>query len=360
MSRGLVGVLLALTVWAYVPALTGPFVYEDYGSVPWASGETGRIHWPGWQWLTPGRRVTMWTLQTNYDLGGERTLGYHLGNLAIHLLNGGLLWLIARRLLATDGAALVALAVFWLHPIQVEAVAYISGRTDLLLTTGALLGLWAIVTPVRLGWRLLALAGSVGLALGAKEQGIVILALLPWSAWLLAEVVVPWAVVAVAGWLLLLAAIPLVWRITHDPYVTLSAYGVLGYAAHQAAAAWRLLALVVWPVGFTVDHDFDLVGPALAALALGALGALALAAWRVRRPAPLVTWAVGWALLAIGPRFILRMPELLNEHQFLTVMVAVALAGGWLAGALAHVLRGVSWSVARSSSSWLASSSGRS
>jgi Flp pilus assembly protein TadD len=65
---------------------------------------------------------------------------FHGGNMVLHALNGYLLWLILGALGATPMAALLGSLLFILHPMQVEAVAWISGAKDLLCGFFALSG----------------------------------------------------------------------------------------------------------------------------------------------------------------------------------------------------------------------------
>ncbi len=66
----------------------------------------------------------------------------HLGVLCLHLLNGVLLWYLSRRWLS-EVASVLVVTLFWLHPLQVESVAYISGGMETLLTSYTLIAVLA-------------------------------------------------------------------------------------------------------------------------------------------------------------------------------------------------------------------------
>ncbi|MBF0319479.1 MAG: hypothetical protein HQL01_06735 [Nitrospirae bacterium] len=62
-------------------------------------------------------------------------LGYHLHNILIHVANSVLVFVVAGRLMEDgDMPAFLAALVFALHPAHTEPIAWISGRTDLLVT----------------------------------------------------------------------------------------------------------------------------------------------------------------------------------------------------------------------------------
>ena len=183
----ILGVLVGVS---YFPALLGGFVWDD---VIFAE-EPVVQRWSGlWNiWFSPADikneghywPVVYTTFWLEHKLWGLAPLGYHLVNLLLHWVNSLLVWRLLRRL-AVPGAWAVA-AVFAVHPLHVESVAWIIERKDLL---SALFYLTAALTWVRFvegpGW------GRYGLALalftaGLLSKSVVVtfpVALLIWHWW---------------------------------------------------------------------------------------------------------------------------------------------------------------------------------
>ena len=70
----------------------------------------------------------------DYAVWGLDPRGYHATNVLLHALASVLVFLVARQLLRRRLWAVVAAALFALHPVHVEAVAWLSARKDLLST----------------------------------------------------------------------------------------------------------------------------------------------------------------------------------------------------------------------------------
>jgi len=131
----LAAVLIAATVVvSYLPAFRGGFVWDDNdyaGRIPGLSGPSGLAK----IWLSPADTAQYYpmsytSLWLEYQLWGLSPSGYHIDNVILHLLAAALLWLILRRL-AVPGAMLAA-AVFALHPVHVESVAWVTERKNVL------------------------------------------------------------------------------------------------------------------------------------------------------------------------------------------------------------------------------------
>ena len=129
--------LSALVVGSYVPAFFAGFVWDDE-----IITEAVVRDWSGlWHiWFSPAeitREGHYWplvytTFWLEHKLWGYAPTGYHVVNVVLHLGNALLLWRLAGRL-TVPGAWLLA-AVFAVHPLHVESVAWVIERKDLLST----------------------------------------------------------------------------------------------------------------------------------------------------------------------------------------------------------------------------------
>ena len=135
----LLGLGLGLMVAvSYYPAVLGSFVWDDR-----AFTEAAPVREPSglWQiWFSPSEiqgeghywPLTYTTFWLDHRLWGFAPAGFHVVNVLLHVANVVLLWRLLLRL-AVPGAWMIA-ALFAVHPVHVEAVAWVIGRKDLLAT----------------------------------------------------------------------------------------------------------------------------------------------------------------------------------------------------------------------------------
>ncbi|MFB3854117.1 MAG: tetratricopeptide repeat protein [Vicinamibacterales bacterium] len=138
--------LLLVTAGIYSPAWNGTLLWDDAQHLTQAGLRTLGGLWR--IWFEPGATQQYYPLVhtafwLQHRLWGDATLGYHLVNIALHTCSAFLVALILRRL-AVPGAWLAA-AIFALHPVQVESVAWM---TELKNTLSGALGLGALLAYV--------------------------------------------------------------------------------------------------------------------------------------------------------------------------------------------------------------------
>ncbi|MDB5339167.1 MAG: hypothetical protein JWN70_4786 [Planctomycetaceae bacterium] len=170
----LLGILTACTfirvLWADFLSYDDPFYVTAnplvLGGLSWKSltGAWTSFDCANWH---PGTWIS---LMLDYQLFGLRPWGFHLTNLLLHIANTLLLFTLLRRLSLDWGPALFVAAVFGVHPLHVESVAWITERKDVLATLFGLLALLAYVRGIQTGetWRRYVSCGWFALSLTAK------------------------------------------------------------------------------------------------------------------------------------------------------------------------------------------------
>ena len=128
------GVIILVTMLSYIPAMRGGYIWDDDHYIT----ENTTLRTPDGLrriWLEPKAlpqyyplvHTTFWL---EYHLWHVHPFGYHLVNVLLHALNAILLLLLLSHL-RVPGAWLAAL-LFALHPVQVESVAWITERKNVL------------------------------------------------------------------------------------------------------------------------------------------------------------------------------------------------------------------------------------
>lgn len=191
-SRRRLALALAVVVTAaWLPALRGGFVWDDYHDLL----RSERLHRLGavvevfrhhamWSADQPETAVATYrplalaTLALDWAAWGARPAGFHATNIALHVL-ATLAVFLALAGLVGDGAAFVVALLCALHPADAEAVAWINGRSEMLALGLGALGVWA---ASRRRWGAMALL--LYAALLGKETALVFAPVAVAVAWL--------------------------------------------------------------------------------------------------------------------------------------------------------------------------------
>ncbi len=365
---------LLATVAAYARTLDGQLQFDDTEGIERNPALRDLGAFLGGQFLDgfahAGRPIVDLTFALNYRAGGLEPWNFHVTNLAIHLGAIVLAWLLGRRLARQAGAsagewvAAAAAAAFALHPLQSQAVSYVSQRAELLASASYLSTVLLLLASEesRTGPRRgLAYAGALlAFVIGLGSKTIIITAPI---AYLLVSTADGWSSSATpqaATWRRrLMRAAPLLGGGLASAVATLGSLGghtdagfdVPGvtpwhYLLTQTRVVITYLRLLVWPTGQNVDWDFpvstSLFEPAVVASGLLLLGLLIGAAgtlWRAGRhrdPASgayrLAAIGVLWFFLVLSvTSSIVPLADVLFEHRVYLASWGIFLAAASLA-----------------------------
>lgn len=276
------------------------------------------------------RPLTTLTYLLNYAVLGntDHPAGYHWINLVLHAGNVLLLFAVARRLLGRMRPALLAAALWAVHPVLTESVTNIVGRADLLagMTTlgGLLIYLKAADARGRpRAWLFVALGAVMAAGVFSKESAvalagaIVLYELTWWKRERLATLA--WGCVAMTPAILVMLLTRL--RVlepegpAHFPMVDnpIVAAGFLEGRLTAVTVMAKYLGLLVWPANLSFDYSYAQIPLAdvhrvsdLIAWALAAAAAIAVL-WLYRRN-KVAFFAAGFAFLTILPASNLVIP----------------------------------------------------
>jgi tetratricopeptide (TPR) repeat protein len=118
--------------------------------------------------------LTWMSYRLDYQLYGLRPWGYHLTNVLLHTVNVVLLFAALRWMSGSVWRSAVAAALFALHPLRIEPVAWIAARKDLLSTTFCMLALLAYVGYARRRRAALYVLVAVSFTLGLMAKSMLV------------------------------------------------------------------------------------------------------------------------------------------------------------------------------------------
>jgi hypothetical protein len=322
--------------------------------VAWAFTTDAQSSWVPLTWLSHMAAAGVFGVEGT-KLGLPASGWHHMIDLALHVANATLLWLLLRRATGAPGRSVLVAALFALHPLHVEAVAWVSARKDTLSTLFGFAALLAYVdwTRRRGLLRYAAVVLLLGLGLLCKPMLVtwpcVMLLLDFWPLGRLRPDPADRRTLAQRTGALLLEKLPLAllvvvaslltWRF-EGPALHLTRTVPLDFRVQNAfAGVLDYLAQTVWPGGLAVLYPYPQqlapVRVAAAVLVVAAATAAALAA-ASRRGWLTVGWL--WFLGTLAPvigvvQFGLHArADRFTYLPLVGLFVIVAWGGGELAG----------------------------
>ena len=138
-----------LVLWTFLPALRNDFVWYDDGVYVTENRHVQQgLTWETFRWAfhsTEGGNylhpLTWLSHILDCQLFGLKPWGHHLTSVLLHTANAVLVFLVFRRLTGATWRSLCLAALFGLHPLRVESVAWVAERKDVLSTFFGLLAL---------------------------------------------------------------------------------------------------------------------------------------------------------------------------------------------------------------------------
>lgn len=263
--------------------------------------------------------LTVFSLLIDHSIWGMNPCGYHATNVLLHLLNGMLVLLLVHRVTGSRFVAWTTAALFLVHPLQIETVAWVSSRKGLLSATFMLAALCVRLRTEISGRRDLSYIGLLVAALLCKALAVIVpaIVLLYDTRVLKKKFGDSFARQFIPGLLCLLLL-----------FKTMGAQSSIlgGLRGHMDLSLWQILAVdasILWQyVGMLLlprnlcvfyDPSTELGLSVLVSVVAWALVAFGL--YRVRERMPLLAWTAVVALLLMLPVLNLyRITTLMNDR----------------------------------------------
>jgi hypothetical protein len=261
------------------------------------------------------RPLTELTFWLNDALFGRSPISWHIVDLMLHLAVVALVWDMLRKLIG-DRAGWIAAAIFAVHPIMTEPVAYVFARATLLATLFSLLAMRAWIAEkfwIATLWFTVAML--------AKEECAalpLVLILLPQKK---RSALIAMLIIALTIGLRTLQAASAIQGSGVGAHAGISP---LAYLESQGVAIWRYLRLFAIPWGFSIDPSLTRPALWIAILAWIALGAICLIPFRGR------FWFLMGLLLLAPSSSILPAADLAADRRMYLPMIAFCACAGIL------------------------------
>jgi tetratricopeptide (TPR) repeat protein len=359
MYRPIFHILLIILVCllAYSNTFLVPFLFDDHYYIVNNARIKDVSNIPSFFTEIEGPKATnpftLTTFALNYYLSGLNTLGYHIFNVALHTINGILLYFL---ILITAGLlnytakhvrliALFASLIFIAHPIQTECVTNIVGRSTPLITAFSLSGILLFVRAATAkkgrAFYIVGLFLSSLLGMASSEKFVTFpFMLILYDFFFVSKYKVKSVIKNYR------IHVPVLVILGYFAYLVLSyeyediSSGLkqatpLEYLMTQFNVHWTYLRLLVLPVNQNIDYDYPIARNLFEVPTIFSfIGYMGLWAWGISlwRRKPVISYGILWFMITLSPvSSIIPLKNMLFEHRlylpaigiFVTAVIAV-------------------------------------
>ena len=276
-------VLAAAAIVGYGNSLSGPLVLDDLVNVAGNPSLRNLADWPAVLWPpasvpTAGRPVLNLSFALNFAFGGLAVRGYHLVNLATHLVAAIVAFLLLRQTFALPrwrerygergGRLALVTALLWtVHPLATGAVTYISQRAEMLMALCYLATLYSFVRGTtsdrpRVWHGLVVVVCALGMATKEVMVTAPAMVMLYDRTFIAGSFAEAWrrrrgVYVALGMTWLLLAGLMIGSHVRDRGIADAGSYNAWTYALTECGVIPEYLKLAVWPQPLVFDYEID-------------------------------------------------------------------------------------------------------
>ncbi len=305
-----------------------------------------------WAWTTGyaanWHPLTWMSHLLDVSLFGLDPAGHHLSSLLLHALNAVLLFLVLEGMTGAIWRSAAVAALFAVHPLHVESVAWIAERKDVLSTTFWFLtmGAWARYAAAPAAARYLAVFVLLALGLTAKPMLVSLpFVLLLLDRWPLRRIDAGnWRrrvaeKIPLLGLALASSVVTVLVQRAGGAVRTVGGYPLAARLANAVQAYAGYLLQTVWPAKLAVfyPHAGDSIDALRLAASLALLTAITIAALRLRTRAPYVLLGWSWYLVTLLPVIgLVQVGEQAMADRYTYVpLIGIFIAVAWGVGDVA-------------------------
>ncbi len=337
------GVIAAIILVAYSNTFTSAFHFDDNQAIV-ENPSLKRLTWDNFAAQFSGTRpVVNLSLLFSYTVSGQNVIGWHIFNIACHIMNSFfvyllLLWTLtlpalnARYGTQAKRMALFGGLLFGAHPVQTEAVTYIISRTELIATFFYLATFLFFIkgATTKKGKYYAGAVLTACLAMGSKEWAVTLPAVLFLYDWLflsnssLKTALTRWD----AHGLIALSWVVLIFTMS-TTNMSGAGFGISGmkgitpwtYQLTSFNVLWTYIRLMFLPIRQNLDYGYPLATslfefPTLLSFAGHAL-VVAASIWAYRKKGwTLIPFGAAWFYITLSPtQSFVPILDVIFEHR---------------------------------------------